>query len=136
MLTENAQNDIAEFLYKACEHLLADEPELLGEVFEAMEPAIKLNREIIKELQDDKKELQNEKNELRHDKEQLQQDKIQLSRQLQIKDKKLEKGIVNLIQRIKNEGKTPADAEYALEDVFSLDKKEAKDKVMLYWEKK
>ena len=71
-----------------------------------------------------------------HDKEQLQQDKIQLSRQLQIKDKKLEKGIVNLIQRIKNEGKTPADAECALEDVFSLDKKEAKDKVMLYWEKK
>jgi FtsZ-binding cell division protein ZapB len=143
VLTENAQNDIAEFLYKACEHLLADEPELLGEVFEAMEPAIKLNREIIKELQDDKKELQNEKkelqnekNELWHDKEQLQQDKIQLSRQLQIKDKKLEKGIVNLIQRIKNEGKTPADAECALEDVFSLDKKEAKDKVMLYWEKK
>lgn len=120
-LTEHAQNDIGEFLYKACEHLLAEEPELLGEVFEAMEPAIKLNREIIKELQDDK--------------DQLLQDKIQLSRQLQSKDTKLESGIVKLIRRIRDEGKTAADAEYALEDVFSLEKKEARDKVILYWEK-
>lgn len=34
--------------------MLEEEPELLEEVYEGMEPAIKLNREIIKELQDDK----------------------------------------------------------------------------------
>ena len=55
ILTEHARNDILEFLYKACGHLLEEELELLEEVYESMEPAIKLNREIIKELQDDKK---------------------------------------------------------------------------------
>lgn len=66
-----------------------------------MEPAIKLNREIIKELQDDKKEL---------------------SRQLESKEQKLESGIIKLIQRLKNEGKSIEAAREALEDVFSLDK--------------
>ena len=107
-LTECAWNDIMEILYKACGHLLEEEPELLEEVYEGMEPAIKLNREIIKELQDDKKEL---------------------SRQL-------ESGIIKLIQRLKNEGKSIEVAREALEDVFSLDKKEAKTKAELYWEEK
>lgn len=80
-----------------------------------MEPAIKLNREIIKELQDDKKEL---------------------SRQLESKEQKLESGIIKLIQRLKNEGKSIEAAREALEDVFSLDKKEAKAKADLYWEEK
>lgn len=80
-----------------------------------MEPAIKLNREIIKELQDDKKEL---------------------SRQLERKEQKLESGIIKLIQRLKNEGKSIEAAREALEDVFSLDKKEAKAKADLYWEEK
>ena len=80
-----------------------------------MEPAIKLNREIIKELQDDKKEL---------------------NRQLESKEQKLESGIIKLIQRLKNEGKSIEAAREALEDVFSLDKKEAKAKADLYWEEK
>lgn len=80
-----------------------------------MEPAIKLNREIIKELQDDKKEL---------------------SRQLESKEQKLESGIIKLIQRLKNEGKSIEAAREALEDVFSLDKKEAITKAELYWEEK
>lgn len=80
-----------------------------------MEPAIKLNREIIKELQDDKKEL---------------------SRQLESKEQKLESGIIKLIQRLENEGKSIEAAREALEDVFSLDKKEAKAKAELYWEEK
>lgn len=80
-----------------------------------MEPAIKLNREIIKELQDDKKEL---------------------SRQLESKEQKLESGIIKLIQRLENEGKSIEAAREALEDVFSLDKKEAKAKADLYWEEK
>lgn len=80
-----------------------------------MEPAIKLNREIIKELQDDKKEL---------------------SRQLESKEQKLESGIIKLIQRLKNEGKSIEAAREALEDAFSLDKKEAKAKADLYWEEK
>lgn len=113
-LTENARNDIAEFLYKACEHLLQGEPELLEEVYEAMEPAIKLNREIIKELQDDK---------------------AQLNIQLHSKDRILENGIIKLIQRIKEEGKTISETEQALTDIFLLNKKEAHDKVTLHWEK-
>lgn len=121
-LTENARNDIAELLYKACEHLLQGEPELLEEVYEAMEPAIKLNREIIKELQDDKA--------------QLQQDKTQLNIQLHSKDQILENGIIKLIQRIKEEGKTISEAEQALTDIFLLNKKEAHDKVTLHWEKR
>ena len=108
VLTECAWNDIMEFLYKACGHLLEKEPELLEEVYEGMEPAIKLNREIIKELQDDKKVL----------------------------SKQLESGIIKLIQRLKNEGKDIEAAREALEDVFSLDKKEAKAKAELYWKKK
>lgn len=129
VLTEHGWNDIAEFLYQACEHLLEDDPELLGEVYEAMEPAIKLNREIIKELQDDKNELLQEKNI-------LQQDKIHLSKQLQNRDRKLENGIIKLIHRIKDEGKSAEDAAIALADVFSLDDKEAQAKVKLYWEEK
>ncbi len=120
---------MTEFLYQACEHLLEDDPELLGEVYEAMEPAIKLNREIIKELQDDKNELLEEKNI-------LQQDKIHLSKQLQSRDRKLENGIIKLIRRIKDEGKSAEDAAIALADVFSLDDKEAQAKVKLYWEEK
>lgn len=96
-----------------------------------MEPqsAQKLNREIIKELQDDKNELLQEKNI-------LQQDKIHLSKQLQNRDRKLENGIIKLIHRIKDEGKSAEDAAIALADVFSLDDKEAQAKVKLYWEEK
>lgn len=121
-LTECASNDIMEFLYKACGHLLEEEPELLEEVYEGMEPAIKLNREIIKELQDDKKELSRQLKDS--------------NRQLQSKEQKLESGIIKLIQRLKNEGKSIEAAREALEDVFSLDKKEAKAKAELYWEEK
>lgn len=87
-----------------------------------MEPAIKLNREIIKELQDDKKELSKQLKDS--------------NRQLQSKEQKLESGIIKLIQRLKNEGKSIEAAREALEDVFSLDKKEAKTKAELYWEEK
>ena len=135
-LTECAWNDIMEFLYKACGHLLEKEPELLEEVYKGMEPAIKLNREIIKELQDDKKELSRQ---LRDRSRQLKDSNIQLQakeRQLQSKEQKLESGIIKLIQRLKNEGRSIEAAREALEDVFSLDKKEAKAKAELYWEEK
>lgn len=58
------------------------------------------------------------------------------NRQLQSKEQKLESGIIKLIQRLKNEGKSIEAAREALEDVFSLDKKEAITKAELYWEEK
>ena len=109
---------------------------MLEEVYEGMEPAIKLNREIIKELQDDKKELSRQ---LRDRSRQLKDSNIQLQakdRQLQSKEQKLENGMIKLIQRLKNEDKSIEAAREALEDVFSLDKKEAKTKAELYWEEK
>ncbi len=101
-----------------------------------MEPAIKLNREIIKELQDDKKELSRQ---LRNSSKQLKDSNRQLQdkeKQLQSKEQKLEIGIKKLIQRLENEGRNQEKVKEALEDVFSLDKEEAQAKVELYWKKR
>lgn len=56
-ITEIIRKDIAEFLWKACSYLLENDKELFMMVRVELEPAIKLSREIIQELQDSNKEL-------------------------------------------------------------------------------
>ena len=56
-ITEAIRKDIGEFLWKACSYLLEEDEELFIMVRVELEPAIRLSREIIEELQDSNREL-------------------------------------------------------------------------------
>lgn len=128
VLRENAQKDIREFFWKACEYLLEKDAKLYEEVSVEVEPAIKLSREIIEELREDIKGLQKGNRELQKDNGELQDSNKEFHR-------KQENSCRNLIRRLRGEGKSMEEAEEALVEVFSLTKREAEEKVRLYWEK-
>lgn len=115
ILTENAWKDIREFLWKACGYLLRKDSGLYEEVSTEVEPAIKLSREIIQELQESIQELQGNNQELRRE---------------------LEKACCGLIGEAVKEGKSTKETVDMIVRVFSLTKDEAEAKVKEYQERK
>ena len=111
ILSENAWKDIREFLWKACDHLLEKDSGLYEEVSAEVEPAIKLSREIIQELQEDIQELQGNNQELRQE---------------------LEKACRELISEAVKEGKSMEETVNMTMRIFSLTRDDAKARVKEY----
>lgn len=100
-ITEAIRKDIGEFLWKACSYLLEGDEELFMMVRVELEPAIKLSREIIEELQDSNKELHRE----------------------------MEDSYRRLIEKSIKEGKSEREIEADLMAVFALSRKKAMEKI-------
>lgn len=107
-LSNMAGADIVELMGKTCDYLFSKEPELLREVHEIMEPAIKLFSEELKEQKDTEFKLFSEK----------------LNEQ---KDEELNQHIRNCILQCKSEGKNKLQTEHMLQTIFSLDSKAVKE---------
>lgn len=103
---------------RACGYLLEEDTELYEEVNAEVEPAIKLDREIIRELRDNNKELQDNNKEL--------QDGINRERE----------SAGRLVKELKKEGKSMEETENVLAKVFLLTAEEAEEKVKTYWQEK
>ena len=122
-LSNSTGTDIVELMEKTCDYLFSKEPELLREVHEIMEPAIKLFSEELKEQKDAEFKLVQETLEKQIAK---QQDEIdQKNMQLNQKDKQLNQHIRNCILQCKADGKTKLQTEQMLQMIFSLDSKAA-----------
>ena len=122
ILTENAWKDIREFLWKACGYLLRKDSGLYEEVSTEVEPAIKLSREIIQELQGSIQALQGNMQELQGNNQELRRE--------------LEKACCGLIGEAVKEGKSTKETVDMIVRVFSLTKDEAEAKVKEYQERK
>lgn len=107
-LSNMAGADIVELMGKTCDYLFSKEPELLREVHEIMEPAIKLFSEELKEQKDIEFKLFSEK----------------LNEQ---NDKELNQYIQNCILQCKSEGKNKLQTEQILQKIFSLSSKAVKE---------
>lgn len=107
-LSNMAGADIVELMGKTCDYLFSKEPELLREVHEIMEPAIKLFSEELKEQKDIEFKLFSEK----------------LNEQ---NDKELNQYIQNCILQCKSEGKNKLQTEQILQKIFSLNSKAVKE---------
>lgn len=125
ILSENAWKDIWEYLWKVCGYLLGEDTALYGEVSAEVEPAIKLSREIIAELQEDIRGFQESNKELQEKNRELQGSKNVLH-------KELENACRRMIDEAVRDGKNAEETENMLIRVFSLTKKEAKEKVKEY----
>ncbi len=137
-LSNSTGTDIVELMGKTCDYLFSKEPELLREVHEIMEPAIKLFSEELREQKDAEFRLFSEKLTEQKDAEfklvqetlekqiAKQQDEIdQKNMQLIQKDKQLNQHIRNCILQCKADGKTKLQTEQMLQMIFSLDSKAA-----------
>lgn len=122
--------DTVELMGKACDYLFKKEPELLREVHETMEPAIKLLSEEFEE-QLAEKDMQLEQKDI-----QLEQKEIQLEQKdalLEQQKVHQEQHILNYIRQCREEGKSKAQTEHTLQKIFSLDASEAKEKLEKWW---
>ncbi len=144
-LSGRAGADIVEIMGKACDHLYGKEPELLKEVHEVMEPAIKLLSERmdekIAEYQRGLKLLSEEKyekiEELAAQKKEfeLYSEKMDEKIAEQEKEFKLysEQLICNCIRQYKEEGRMKEQVESLLQKIFSIALVEAREKIERYW---
>ena len=143
--------DILELIGKVCDYLFKKEPELLREVHEVMEPAIKLHSEELEEqiaMQQEKlkeKDIQLtqqreqliQKNEqlAQKDKQLTQMDKqlTQMDKQLTQMDEEMTQHIKNCIHICKKAGNTKIQAEKTLQEIFFLTITDAKTMLEKYW---
>ncbi|MGN1148690.1 MAG: hypothetical protein ACI4TB_09725, partial [Lachnospiraceae bacterium] len=117
--------------------------ELIREVHEIMEPAVKLRREIVEELRENIKDLQADNQDLQKSNKDLQKNNKNLqknnknlqerNRRLQDKNEDLEKGLANLIRKFQTEGKSRGEVEEELRKLFSLTEAGAGDYLKKYW---
>lgn len=114
-ITEAIRKDIGEFLWKACSYLLEEDEELFIMVRVELEPAIRLSREIIEELQDSNRELQDSNKELQDNNKELHQ--------------KMEDSCRRLIEKSIKEGKDEKEIEAELMAVFALSREKAMEKI-------
>lgn len=143
VLTEWARNDIAEFLSCACDHLYGSEPELIREVHEVMEPAIKLRREIVQELSESVKTLDERRKSLEENNRSLEENNRSLeennrsltenNKLLERENRRLEDGLIHLIQKSQAEGKSKEEVVKMLRELFSFSETEAKKKTENHW---
>lgn len=129
VLSENIRKDVGEFLWKACGYLLEEDTELYREVSAEVEPAIKLSREIIGELEEDIQKLQDSNQELQDSNQELQDSNQELHQEL-------ENGCRRLIAISQRDGKSKKETRALLMAVFALSEKEADEKMKTYWEDK
>ena len=129
VLTEWARNDIAEFLSCAFDHLYGSETELIREVHEVMEPAIKLRREIVQELSESVKTLDERRKSLEENNRSLTENNKLLERE----NRRLEAGLIHLIQKSQAEGKSKEEVVKMLRELFSFSETEAKKKTENHW---
>lgn len=129
VLSENIRKDVGEFLWKACGYLLEEDTELYREVSAEVEPAIKLSREIIGELEEDIQKLQDSNQELQDSNQELQDSNRELHQEL-------ENGCRRLIAISQRDGKSKKETRALLMAVFALSEKEADEKMKTYWEDK
>lgn len=150
VLTEWARNDIAEFLSCACDHLYGSEPDLIREVHEVMEPAIKLRREIVQELSESVKTLDERRKSLEENNRSLEENNRSLeennrsleennrsltenNKLLERENRRLEDGLIHLIQKSQAEGKSKEEVVKMLRELFSFSETEAKKKTENHW---
>ena len=129
--------DILELIGKVCDYLFKKEPELLREVHEVMEPAIKLHSEELEERIAMQQEKLKEKDiQLIQQREQLYQKDEQLTQkdeQLTQMDEQLTQHIKNCIRLCKKDEKTKVQAEQVLQEIFFLTMADAKKMVEKHW---
>lgn len=121
-ITEAIRKDIGEFLWKACSYLLEEDEELFIMVRVELEPAIRLSREIIEELQDSNKELQESNKKLQDSNKELQDSNKELHQ-------KIEDSCRCLIEKSIKEGKGEKEIEAELMAVFALSREKAMEKI-------
>lgn len=137
-LSNMAGADIVELMGKTCDYLFSKEPELLREVHEIMEPAIKLFSEELKEQKDTEFKLFSEKlNEQKEAEFKLLSEKLNQQKEVELKlltqklneqnDKELNQHIQNCILQCKSEGKNKLQTEQILQKIFSLSSKAVKE---------
>lgn len=107
-LSEVIEKDIGEFLWRACGYLLEEDEELYKMIRVELEPAIKLSREIIQELQESNRNLCQE----------------------------MENAYRRFIDKSVREGKSAEEAAEELATIFALSKEAAREKVRIYGERK
>ena len=129
VITEIIRKDIGEFLWKACSYLLEEDKELFMMVRAELEPAIKLSREIIQELQDSNKELQDSNKELQDSNRELQDSNRELQDSNRELHQKMEDSFRRLIEKAIKEGKSGIEIEADLMAVFDLPRETAKEKI-------
>lgn len=122
-LSNKAGTDIIELISKACDYLYNEEPRLLREVHEVMEPAIRLIREELEE------KIEEQRDQIAEQKGQLEEQQGQIAQ----KDKQLEQNIRNYIQQCREEGRSRSETEKMLQKILSLKLPEAKDRLEKYW---
>lgn len=121
-ITEAIRKDIGEFLWKACSYLLEEDEELFIMVRVELEPAIRLSREIIEELQESNRELQDSNKELQDSNKELQDNNKELHQ-------KMEDSCRRLIEKSIKEGKDEKEIETELMVVFALPREKAMEKI-------
>lgn len=136
ILTEEAGNDILEFLVCACDHLYGGDAELIKEVHEIMEPVVWLRREMEqrnRELERDIQDLQESNKDLQESNKGLQESNKGLQESNENLQAKMQSGLTNLIHRLQEEDKNEEEVQNALMELFSLSAAEAKEMVKLHW---
>ena len=135
-ITEAIRKDIGEFLWKACSYLLEEDEELFIMIRVELEPAIRLSREIIEELQDSNKELQASNKKLQDSNKELQDSNKKLqdsNKKLQDSNKELHQKIEDscrcLIEKSIKEGKDEKEIGAELMAVFALPGEKAMEKI-------
>ena len=104
-LTESARINLLDFLYRSCDYLLRDEPELHMEVRKMMEPAFKL-------LTEEKEELEIKNEELKT---------------------KFDNSIKNVIEKNRNDKIEISQTKEILQNIFGLTEPEAEEMLAKYW---
>lgn len=147
--------DIVELMGKSCDHLFNKDPNLLREVHEVMEPAIKLFSEKLNEQKDAEFKLLSEKlNEQKNTELKLLSEKLNEQKDAEFKllceklneqkdaeikhvyeqsDIQLNQHIRNCILQCKTEGKNKSQTEQILQLIFSLKATDAKERLEKYW---
>lgn len=132
-LSSSTGADIVELIGKTCDYLFSKEPELLREVHEIMEPAIKLLSEELKEQNEAEFKLFSEKlieqkeAEINLIRETLEKQIISQQDEIDQKNMQLNQHIRNCILQCKADGKTKLQTEKMLQMIFSLDSKVTKE---------
>lgn len=132
-LSSSTGADIVELIGKTCDYLFSKEPELLREVHEIMEPAIKLLSEELKEQNEagfklfSEKLIEQKEAEINLIRETLEKQIISQQDEIDQKNMQLNQHISNCILQCKADGKTKLQTEKMLQMIFSLDSKVTKE---------
>ena len=132
VITEIIRKDIGMFLWKACSYLLEGDEELSMLVRVELEPAIKLPREIIQELQESNKELEESNKELEESNKELRESKKEEKEKNKELRQRVEDSYRRLIEKSIKEGKNEREMVTDLMEVFALSQETALETIKTY----